>query len=64
MSNEIEFRCPSYMSDAAWEIFKRAPDKWKEEVEAGRLIIRRDGSLSTLLEERVRRHDANWIWDE
>ena len=38
---------PWKMTAAAWEIFKAAPKKWRDEVAAGRLIENEDGSLCT-----------------
>jgi hypothetical protein len=55
---------PWKMTPKAWEIFKFAPEKWKEEVEVGRLIMLPDGSLSTPEEEKARQQDASWIWEE
>lgn len=42
---------PWKMTPGAWEIFKVAPEKWKEQVEGGRLIFLADHSLSTPEEE-------------
>jgi hypothetical protein len=55
---------PWNMTPLAWEIFKIAPEKWKEEVERGRLILLADGSLSTPAEEAKRQDAALRAWVE